>query len=201
MSHLAHLTGPNGRPIKELEEILASNTFLLTMYDVLPFRVRYKYAKQLAANNINLDMIQGEKHFNLIMNELRIYLRTLKILVNSDLPHQSNGATSEPFAYLSPACPPFLGNGAGAQAVPTTNIPTQIHVNPNGSVAATTIGGSHAPRNLLPRWTCPLKYHEYHTIQACSEFFSISIRERRLRMKRVACFTCLGRGALCTAQY
>jgi hypothetical protein len=159
MSHLAHLMGPNGRPIKELQEILASNTLLLTLYDVLPFRVRSKYVRQLAANKINLATIQGERHFSLIMNELRIYLRTLKMLVNSDLPHQSNGATPEPFAHLSPAYTPFPGNGVGVQAASTVNTPTQVHANLTSSVAVTTLGTSHAPRNLLPRWTCPLKYH------------------------------------------
>jgi hypothetical protein len=196
MSHLAHFMGPNGRPIKELQEILASNTFLLTLYNVLPFRVRSKYVRQLAANNISLAMIQGEKHFSLMMNELRIYLRTLEMLVTSDLPYQSNGGTPEP-----PACPPSPGNGVGAQAAPTSNAPTQIQANPTGIVAVTTPGRPHAPRNLLPRWTCPLRNHEYHTVQTCSDFFSISIRERRLCMKHVACFTCLGRGALCTARY
>jgi hypothetical protein len=178
MSHLVHLMGPNGRPIKELQEILASNTFLLTLYDVLPFRVRSKYARQLAANNINLTMIQGKKHFSLMLNELRIYLHTLEMLVNHDLPHQPNGATPESFTHPSPAYLPLPGNRVGVQAVSATN----------------------APRNTLPRWTCPLKYHEYHTIQNCSEFFAISARERHLRMKRVACFTCFGRGAPCTAE-
>jgi hypothetical protein len=201
MSHLAHLMGPNGRPIKELQDILASNTFLLMLYDVLPFRVHSKYVRQLAANNINLTMIQGKKHFSLMLNELRIYLLTLEMLVNSDLPHQPNGATPEPFAHLSPTGLPPSGNRVGVQAAPTTNAPSQVHANLASTMVSTSLGASHTPRNLLPRWTCPLRYHEYHTIQDCSEFFAIPARERRLRMKRVACFTCFGRGAPCTAEY
>jgi hypothetical protein len=152
--------------VKELQDVLASNTFLLTLYDVLPFRVHSKYVRQLAANNINLTMIQGKKHFNLMLNELRIYLLTLEMLVNSDLPHQLNGATLESSAHLSPACLPSPGNCVGIQAMPTINTPPQVHAN-----------------------------------LTSSEFFAISVRERRLRMKRVACFTCFGRGAPCTAQY
>jgi hypothetical protein len=201
MSHLAYLTGPDGRPIKELEEILASNTFLLSMNDILPFKVRYRYAKQLASNNIDLDTIQGEKHFNLMMYELRIYLRTLEIVVNSEPPRQSDNTTSVPFAYHPSTCPPTPGIGVGARAAPTPNVPSRTQANPASLVTMTTACGPLAPRNLFPRWTCPLRNHEYHTIQTCSDFFSISIRERRLRMKRVACFTCLGRGALCAAQY
>jgi hypothetical protein len=201
MSHLAHLMGPNGRPIKELQEILASNTFLLTLYDVLPFRVRSKYVRQLAANNVNLTMIQGKKHFNLMLNELRIYLFTLEMLVNSDLPHQPYGVTPEPFAHLSPTGLPPSGNRVGVQAMSAANILPQVHANLTSTLATTTLGASHTPRNLLPRWTCLLRCHEYHTIQTCSEFFAISVRERRLRMKQVACFTCFGRGAPCTAQY
>jgi hypothetical protein len=193
MSHLAHLVGPNGRPIKELQDILASNTFLLKLYDILPFRVRSKYARQLAANNINLTLIQGKKHFNLMLNELRIYLHTLKMLVSSDLPYQPSYATPEPLAYLSPSCLPFFGNREGVQAAQPTNLPSRVYTN--------TLGAAHAPRSLLPRWTCPLRYHEYHTIQTCSEFFAISARERRLQLKQVACYSCFGRGAPCTAQY
>jgi hypothetical protein len=178
MSHLAHLMGPNGRPIKELQDILASNTFLLRLYDILPFRVRSKYVRQLAANNINLTMIQGKKHFNLMLNELRIYLHTLEMLVNSDLPFQPNCATPESLAHLSPTCLPFPGNHEGVQVVQPTNAPSRVHANLTSTIASTTLSASHAPRNLLPRWTCPLKYHEYHTIQTCSEFFAISVRER-----------------------
>jgi hypothetical protein len=188
--------GPDGKPIRELREILGSNSFLLTLYNVLPFRVRSKYVRQLAANNINLTLIRGEKHFNLMMNELRIYLRTLEMLATADLPIQPISGTPS-----LPARPPPPGTGVEAQAASTPSAPTRIQANPAGIVAATTPGGLHAPRSLLPRWTCPLRNHEYHTIQTCSDFFSISIRERWLRMKNVACFTCLGRGALCTARY
>jgi hypothetical protein len=145
MSHLAHLMGPNGRPIKELQEILASNTFPLTLYDVLLFRVRSKYVRQLAANNINLTMIQGKKHFNLMLNELRIYLLTLEMLVNSDLPHQPNGATPESFVHLSPTYLPSPGNRVGVRTLLTTNTPPQVHANLTSTMAMTTLGASHAP--------------------------------------------------------
>ena len=52
----------------------------------------------------------------------------------------------------------------------------------------------------LPWWTCPLTDHEDHTLQSCSEFFSLTARERRWRMISVSCFTCLGRGAPCSSQ-
>jgi hypothetical protein len=87
------------------------------------------------------------------------------------------------------------------QAAQVTNAPPQVSANRPSTMTSTTLGVPHAPQNILPRWTCLLKYHEYHTIQTCSEFFAIPARERRLRMKRVACFTCFGRGAPCTAQY
>jgi hypothetical protein len=98
--HLAHLTGPNGRPIKELQDILASNPFLLKLYDTLPFRVRSKYVRQLSINNINLTEIRGKKHLNLMLNELRIYIYTLETLASTDLPYQPDHAASESFGQL-----------------------------------------------------------------------------------------------------
>jgi hypothetical protein len=201
MSHLAHLMGPNGGPIKELQDIIASNSFLLNLYDTLPFRVRSKYVRQLATYNINLTMIRGKKHFNLMLNELRIYLHTLEMLASSDLPYQPTRVTPEPFAHLSPTCLPFHWSREGVQAAQPTNALPGVNANPSSTMTSTTLSAPHAPQNLLRRWTCPLRYHEYHTIQTCSEFFAISARERRLRMKRVACFTCFGRGAPCTAQH
>jgi hypothetical protein len=195
MSQLIHLMGPDGKPIRELREILGSNSFLLALYNVLPFKVRSKYVRHLAANNISLTLIRGEKHFNLMMNELRIYLRTLEMLTPSDLLDQPSGSTSVPSAR-----PSSSGVGMEAQATPTPSALTRAQSNSAGMVAVTTSGGLHAPRSSLPRWTCPLRNHEYHAVQTCSDFFSISIRERLLRMRHVACFTCLGRGALCTAR-
>jgi hypothetical protein len=148
-----------------------------------------------------LTMIQGKKHFNLMLNELRIYLHTLEMLASSDLPYQPNHTVPGPFGHLSPSCPPLRWGHEGAQAVQITNVPPQLSANRPSTMTSTALGVPHAPQNTLPRWTCPLKYHEYHTIQTCSEFFAISARERRLRMKNAACFTCFGRGAPCTAQY
>jgi hypothetical protein len=89
----------------------------------------------------------------------------------------------------------------GGQATQSTSTLPRVHANPASTTSSSTLDASHTPRNLLPRWTCPLRYHEYHTIQTCSEFFAISARERRLRMRRVACYSCFGRGAPCTAQH
>jgi hypothetical protein len=66
-------------------------------------------------------MIQGKKHYNLMLNELRIHLHTLKMLVSSDLPYQPTCASPEPLAYLSPTCLPFLGSREGVQAAQPTN--------------------------------------------------------------------------------
>jgi hypothetical protein len=197
--HLAHLTGPNGRPIHELQDILTSNPFLLKLYDTLPFRVHSKYVRQLAINNINLTEIRGKKHLNLMLNELRIY--TLETLASTDLPYQLNHAAPEPLGHPSPIYPPPQWGHEGVQAPQTTSAPPRVSANRPSTVTSATLRVPYASQNLLPRWTCPLKYHEHHTIQTCSEFFAIPARERRLRMKRVACFTCFGRGAPCTTTY
>jgi hypothetical protein len=177
VTHLAYLTGPNGRPIKELQDILVSNPFLLKLYDTLPFRVRSKYVRQPAINNINLNEIRGKKHLNLMLNELRIYIYTLEVLASTD----PDNAASESFGHPSPTSPPSQWGRAGIQAVPSTNAPSRVSANRSNLMTSTTPRVPSAQRNLLPRWTCPLKYHEHHTIQTCSEFFAIPARERRLQ--------------------
>jgi hypothetical protein len=42
-----------------------------------------------------------------------------------------------------------------------------------------------------------LSSHEDHTIQSCPEFFSLTAKERRRRMKKLSCFTCFSRGGPC----
>jgi hypothetical protein len=171
VTHLAHLMGPNGRPIKELQDILASNSFLLKLYDTLPFRLRSKYVRQLAINNINLTEIRGKKHLNLMLNELRIYIYTLETLASTDLPYQSNHAAPEPLGHPSSIYPPPQWGHEGVQAAQTTSALPRVSTNRPSTVTSTTLRVPYAPQNLLPRWTCPLKYHEHHTIQTCSEFY------------------------------
>jgi hypothetical protein len=136
VSHLAHLTGPNGQAIQELQDILTSNPFLLKLYDTLPFRVRSKYVQQLAINNINLSEIRGKRHLNLMLNELRIYIYTLETLVSTDIPYQLDRTV--PLGHFPPTLPPPQWGHEGTQAVEPTNAPPRVSASRPNTVTSTT---------------------------------------------------------------
>jgi hypothetical protein len=53
--------------------------------------------------------------------------------------------------------------------------------------------------NQVPysRWGCPLRGHQGHDIQACSEFFSMQSNNRRAQSKYNCCYSCLAKSRKC----
>jgi hypothetical protein len=53
--------------------------------------------------------------------------------------------------------------------------------------------------NQVPysRWGCPLRGHQGHDIQACSEFFSMQSNNRRVQSKYNCCYSCLAKSRKC----
>jgi hypothetical protein len=136
-----------------------------------------------------------------MLNELKIHYRTLEMVVGNAPPSQPNQENhlDQGVYSTSPTKPrqqhqhlnkgQGKGQGRNSYQAPQSNRPpakpTAVHKS------------APMPLSCLPRWTCPLSCHENHTTQSCPEFFSLSAKERRRRMKKLPCFTCFGCGGPC----
>ena len=56
---------------------------------------------------------------------------------------------------------------------------------------------SPKPQTKLPRWSCPMKGHEAHSIKGCNKFFEATPKQRRSHCRWEACWVCLSRDRKC----
>jgi hypothetical protein len=145
----------------------------MDLYNVLPHEVKEKFGRHLAKEDEKLSNIEGQKHLEAMLTELKLYYRAVETALCNAPPSQPNHESHPD------------------QGVHSTSLtkPSQQHHHLDkrqskgqgrSSHRATAVHKSaQVPTSCLPRWTCPLSSHEDHTIQSCPEFFFLTAKERR----------------------
>jgi hypothetical protein len=208
VSDLIHLEASKGVLVPRLSDHMNSNSFLVELFEVLQVGVREKVSDRLAEEDVEISNIEGKRYLELILSELRKYYRRLEtqlLIPSSSLPPSSpltKTRSRQTIHNVSVDSNP--GDSSGPRSKTSKKRQqkgkTKKTATPQrGNLPSPMIPDSNATFAVPPdRWACPLVDHQSHTIQTCTEFFKLSPKERRWRMIRVSCFTCLGRGAPCT---
>jgi hypothetical protein len=188
VSDLIHLEVSKGVPVPRLSDHMNSNSFLVELFEVLPVGVREKVSDRLADEDVEISNIEGKRR-----------LETQLLIPSSSLPPSSPSTKtrSRPAVHnVSMDSDPGDSSGPRSKASKTRQQKGKAKKTATpqrGNSPSPIIPDSNATFAVPPdRWACPLVDHQSHTIQTCTDFFKLSPKERRWRMIRMSCFTCLG---------
>ena len=165
-----------GVPVPGVQEYVQSNAFLVQLSELLPAKIREKWAIYLAIADEDEGQVQGLDHLNKILNLLKTNYRALEI--QGRLTAIETKTRSKPVAKDSSSdSAPGSGPAAAAVQQPSSSNRTR----------------KNSDRKRMNAWTCLMKGHDDHLLGQCTEFFSLSPEKRRQACRQQGCWTCLSR--------
>jgi hypothetical protein len=163
---------------------------------------------------MEISNVEGKKYLDLIMKIITRELRTLETQVHlpskvaaSKFRGKVQGNIVDNMVVLSED--EDREEDSEEEEDPSPPVATTQKSVSTTTVAKQTSKGAQpvpaASSKKASRWECPINGHESHSVTACVEFFTLSVKERQKAMWQKSCFTCLSsssgcRGARCSNQ-
>jgi hypothetical protein len=187
---------------------------LQQLFEILPVSVRSEFSKALSDEDMEISNVEGKKYLDLFMKLIMRELRTLETQVHlpskmapSRSQERVQGITMDNMSVLSEEEDEEEEEDSEEEEDPSPPVATAQKSVSTATVAKQTSKGAQpvpaASSKKASRWECPINGHESHSVTACAEFFTLSVKERQKAMWQKSCFTCLSsssgcRGARCS---
>jgi hypothetical protein len=183
----------------------------------MPVIVRSEFSKVLSDENVEFSNVEGKRYLDLFLKIITRELRSLETqahlpstvapkfkprtqvhtekCLSSASEEENESSEDEDSEEDEPSSPVVPTKKEDQKSVSTATVAKQTSKGVQPVPAASSKKAS--------RWECPINGHESHSVTACAEFFTLSIKERQKAMWQKSCFTCLSsssncRGARCS---
>ena len=207
LTTLLNLEIRKGVPVPQMREFISSYTFIAQIVETLPHVVQDDWTEYLAEKEIIAHKVEGMLFLDKILSLLKKrYLRyeyKASIPVSDPPPkpkskthHATDQADSD---SASPSSPPRSPSNKKANAADSSSKKQGQATKKDGKKGAQDSNSKPAaqPNPNLPRWTCPIKDHENHSIKECNDFFEATPRRRRFLCRWTSCWCCFSRNGKC----
>ena len=195
-----------GVKVPQLQEHIAGHTFLTQLGEVLPFKVREEWTIALAKEGVILHRVEGTTHFHKVLKILKEKYLSYELM--SGLSPNDSVPVTKTKTHLAEASCDNASDSESDSALPkkerakkkmhaATSSPGKPKRTDQKKGQTTQPKASPKPQTKLPRWSCPMKGHEAHSIKGCNKFFEATPKQRRSHCRWEACWVCLSRDGKC----